>query len=43
MLTTKEQGVRMALQAVMVVEHIARYFPEAVQSKRGAEDLTIPK
>lgn len=41
--TTKDQGVQMALQAVMIREHIARYFPEAVQSKRGAEDLAIPR
>jgi len=41
--TTKEQGVQMALQAIMIREHIARYFPEAIQSKRGAEDLAIPR
>jgi len=41
--TTKEQGVRMALQAVMAVEHIRRYFPEAIQSKRGTPDLAVPK
>jgi len=41
--TTKEQGVKMALTAVQAVEHIKRYFPEAVQSKKGAPDLAIPK
>lgn len=41
--TTKEQGKNMALQAVIIHEHIMRYFPEAIQSKRGAPDLAIPK
>ncbi|MEM3849038.1 MAG: U32 family peptidase, partial [Zestosphaera sp.] len=41
--TTKDQGVQMALQAIMIREHIARYFPEAIQSRRGAEDLAIPR
>jgi hypothetical protein len=41
--TTKEQGVQMALQAIMIKEHITRYFPEAIQSKKGAVDLAIPK
>lgn len=41
--TTKEQGRQMGIQAVIAVEHIRRFFPEAIQSKRGAPDLAIPK
>jgi hypothetical protein len=41
--TTKEQGVQMALQAIIVKEHITRYYPEAVQSRKGAPDLAIPR
>jgi hypothetical protein len=41
--TTKDHGVRMGLTAVMTVEHILRYFPEAKQSRKGAPDLAIPK
>jgi len=41
--TTKEQGKNMALQAVIIYEHIMRYFPEAVQSTKNAPDLAIPK
>lgn len=41
--TTKEQGKQMGIQAVIAVEHIRRFFPEAIQSKRGSPDLAIPK
>lgn len=41
--TTREQGRQMGLQAVIAVEHIRRFFPEAVQSRRGAPDLAIPR
>jgi len=41
--TTREEGVRMALQAVLVVRTVQKYFPEAVQSKKGAAGLAIPK
>ncbi|MEM0057904.1 MAG: peptidase [Candidatus Bathyarchaeia archaeon] len=43
MLTTKEDGVKMAIQAVLVDRMIKRYYPEAVQSKKGAKGLAIPK
>jgi len=33
----------MGIQAVIAVEHIKRFFPEAVQSKRGSPDLAIPR
>lgn len=41
--TTREEGVRMAFQAVLVVRTVQKYFPEAVQSKKGAAGLAIPK
>lgn len=41
--TTKEQGRQMGIQAVIAVEHIRRFFPEAIQSRKGAPDLAIPR
>jgi hypothetical protein len=41
--TTKDEGVRMAIQAVLVDRMIKKYYPEAVQSKKGPKDLAIPK
>lgn len=41
--TTKAEGVNMALQAVLVVRTVKKYYPEAIQSGRGASDLAIPK
>ncbi|MEM2440139.1 MAG: peptidase [Candidatus Bathyarchaeia archaeon] len=41
--TTKEDGVKMAIQAVLVDRMVKKYYPEAVQSKKGAKGLAIPK
>jgi hypothetical protein len=41
--TTKDEGVRMAIQAVLVDRMIKKYYPEAVQSKKGTKGLAIPK
>jgi hypothetical protein len=41
--TTKDEGVRMAIQAVLVDRMVKKYYPEAVQSKKGAPGLAIPK
>lgn len=41
--TTKDEGIRMAIQAVLVDYMLKRYYPEAVQSKKGAKGLAIPK
>lgn len=42
-LTTAENGKNMARQASIVKEMVDRYFPEAVQSKAGGEDMCIPE
>ncbi|MCC6019255.1 MAG: U32 family peptidase [Candidatus Verstraetearchaeota archaeon] len=41
--TTKAEGVNMAKQAVLVARTVKKYYPEAVQSRKGAEGLAIPK
>jgi hypothetical protein len=41
--TTKDEGVRMAIQAVLVDRMVKRYYPEAVQSKKGTKGLAVPK
>lgn len=41
--TTKDEGVRMAIQAVLVDRMIKRYYPEAVQTKKGAKGLAVPE
>jgi hypothetical protein len=41
--TTKDEGIRMATQAVLVDRMMKRYYPGAIQSKKGAPDLAIPK
>ena len=41
--TTKDEGVRMAIQAVLVDRMLKRYYPEAVQTKKGAKGLAIPE
>jgi hypothetical protein len=42
-LTSANDGRRMADQASIVVEMVSTYYPKAKQSKKGAEDLSIPK
>jgi hypothetical protein len=41
--TTKDEGVRMATQAVLVDRMMKKYYPGAVQSKKSAADLAVPK
>lgn len=41
-LTSAEDGRRMAHQAAIVVETVNKYYPEAVQSKRGTPDMAVP-
>ena len=41
--TSKQEGVNMGTQAVLVVRMVEEYFPEAKQSKKGAKGLAIPK
>jgi hypothetical protein len=41
--TTKDEGVRMAIQAILVDRMLKRYYPEAVQTKKGAKGLAVPK
>lgn len=41
--TSKQEGVNMGTQAVLVSRMVEKYFPEAKQSKRGAKGLAIPK
>jgi len=41
--TTKDEGVRMAIQAVLVDRMLKRYYPEAVQTKKGAKGLAVPE
>lgn len=41
--TTKNEGVRMATQAILVDRIVKKYYPEAVQSKKGAKGLAVPK
>jgi len=41
--TTEREGVQMAKQAVLVYRIVKKYYPEAIQSKKGAADLAIPK
>lgn len=41
--TTKDEGIKMGIQAVLTVRTVQKYYPEAVQSKKGASDLAIPK
>jgi len=41
--TSKQEGVNMGIQAVLVARMVEKYFPEAKQSKKGAKGLAIPK
>ena len=41
-ITSATDGKRMAEQASIVVEMVNKYYPEATQTPRGAEDLRIP-
>ena len=41
--TTRQEGVRMGEQAVLVAQVVEKYYPEAVQSRKGAKGLAIPK
>jgi len=41
--TSKQEGVNMGTQAVLVVRMVEKYFPEAKQSKKDAKGLAIPK
>lgn len=40
--TSKQEGVNMGIQAVLAARMVKKYFPEAKQSKKGAEGLAIP-
>jgi len=42
-LTTAQNGRDMARQAAIVKEMVERYYPEAVQSKAGTPDMSIPE
>lgn len=42
-LTSAVDGKRMANQATIVVEMVSTYYPEAKQSPKNSEDLTIPE
>jgi len=41
--TSKQEGVNMGIQAILVARMVEKYFPEAKQSKKGAKGLAIPK
>lgn len=41
--TSREEGVNMGIQAVLVARMVEKWFPEAKQSGRGAKGLAIPK
>ncbi|HHY46210.1 MAG TPA: peptidase [Firmicutes bacterium] len=41
-LTSAEDGRRMAAQAEIIVETIRKFYPEAIQSGPGVEDMAIP-
>ena len=41
--TSKQEGINMAIQAILVSRTIEKYFSEAKQSKKGAKGLAIPK
>lgn len=41
-ITSATDGKRMAEQASIVVEMVNKYYPEATQTPRGADDLRIP-
>jgi len=41
--TSKQEGVNMGIQAVLVARMVEKYFPEARQSERGAKGLALPK
>jgi hypothetical protein len=41
-ITSATDGKRMADQASIVVEMVSKYYPQATQTERGAEDLRIP-
>ncbi len=41
--TSKQEGINMGIQAVLVARMVEKYFPEAKQSKKGAKGLAIPK
>ncbi len=41
-MTSANDGRRMAEQAAIVVEMVTKYYPEAKQSAKGAEDMRIP-
>lgn len=42
-LTTAQNGRDMAKQAAIVKEMVERYYPQAVQSKAGTDDMAIPE
>lgn len=42
-LTTAQNGRDMAKQAAIVKEMVERYYPQAVQSKAGTPDMSIPE
>ncbi len=42
-LTTKNEGIKMAEQASIVVEMVEKYYPEAKQSKEVASDMHLCK
>lgn len=42
-LTTAQNGIDMARQASIVKEMVERHYPEAVQSKNGLPDMSIPE
>ena len=41
--TTAKEGVNMAIQAVLVSRMVRKHYPEAIQSKKGARGLAIPR
>lgn len=41
--TSREEGINMGTQAVLVSRMVQKYFPEAKQSKKNAKGLAIPK
>lgn len=41
--TTREDGLRMGAQAALVSQMVRKYYPDAIQTKKGASVLRIPK
>lgn len=41
-LTSSNDAKRMADQASIVVEMVSKYYPEAIQTQKGSDDLAIP-